>query len=174
MSWKDDGAIKRIFNTFNRLKTQIFQQDIDALKQVRASLEYYKKENINNNQLYAVVLALLIKERLRKGQSINTALFMIGNDVRSYTLNDQIHQLTAVINVNELSQFMDEKKVNVPKGKNIFEDTDELLEIWHKEYDKEFLQKILDSWTYEEVSDSFYNTANELLKDFEPAWNNKK
>lgn len=170
MSFKDDGAIKRIFNTFKRLKTQIFQQDIDALKQIQSSLEYYKKENVDNSQLYAIVLCLLIKERLRKGQSINTALHMVGHDIKSFPLNEQLHQLTAIINVNELYHFMRDKQIVVPKGKDIFEDTDELMDLWHEQYDKEFLKKILESWSYEEVRDNFYNTANEIIKDFEPVW----
>lgn len=167
MSWVTDKAVKRIFSTFKRLGKQIYKEDIDALKTINDALELQKKQNIDNNMLFAITLYLLIKERLRKGQSINTALYMIGHDLRSFDLVENINQLTAIINVNELQQFMKDKEVVIPKGKDIYNDTDELLDLWHKQYDKEFLDKILESWTFDEVKKSFENTVNEIIQNYQ-------
>lgn len=167
MSWKDENALKRIFNTFKRLEKNIFKQDIDALKHLNQTIELQKKQNIDSNILFAITLSLLIKERLRKGQSINAVLYMIGHDLRSFDLVENVRQLTALINANELQQFMKEKEVIIPKGKDVYNDTDELLELWYKQYDKEFLDKILESWSFDEVKKNFENTVNEIIQNYQ-------
>src|SRR6187402_1368754 len=156
MSWKDDNALKRIFSTFKRLKSNIFQQDIDALKQLQESLEFYKKQNVDRSKVYAVILCMLIKERTRR-MDINTALYMIGQDCK-HGLDFHIGTLTSQLICNDLNSFMKESKIDVPTQEKNPEELQKYIEQWHEKYDKDFLDRILNSWTDEEVSRQFYNT----------------
>jgi len=74
MSWKSDNSVKRIFNTFKRLKSQIFNQDIEALKQLNDELNYTQKSYVVDNLLFAKLLCYVINQNLHGCSDIKTAI----------------------------------------------------------------------------------------------------
>lgn len=165
MSWKDENAIKRIHNTFKRLGTKIFPEDKQALQQLNESLEFYKIKQTNDNKIYAKVLALLIKEYYSKNININTILECIDAELKS-PLPYHIELLSNRIRTTELTNYIETLRIDIPE--NEFNDVDALTkrenEFWdiHK---KSIFEEINKMWAVDEVSNKFYNSANEFLKD---------
>ena len=58
MSWKTENAVRRIYNSFKRVKSNIYKEDIEALKTVADALENAKKSYVNDNALFAKLLAV--------------------------------------------------------------------------------------------------------------------
>lgn len=166
MSYKDENAIKRIFNTFKRLNKNIFQQDIDALKQIKESLDFYKIRQVNDNKIYAKVLCLLIKERYMRLPDINMCIESVHRDIKLYSLGEQLEMLTIKLKTNHIASYLKECKIEVSSDE--FNDVEALTkrEIeWHDKYEKKLFDEIIKTWNTEFVTDKFYTTANEILQD---------
>jgi len=73
MSWHTDNAVKRIFNSFKRLKNQIFEQDIEALKLLNEELINNQKNYVNDNRLFLKLLAIHLKTEVDYFRDINFA-----------------------------------------------------------------------------------------------------
>ena len=58
MSWIEQKAVTRIFNTFKRLKAQVFSDDIEALKTISEAISENHKTNVNDHTLFTKLLAL--------------------------------------------------------------------------------------------------------------------
>src|SRR6478609_12103827 len=97
MSWKTQNAVQRIFNTFKRLKTQIFNQDIEALKLLNAELESKQKQYVNDNLLYAKLLCIALRYRTEYHTNIKMALKSIDSDL-NIPINEQIELLKLTLN----------------------------------------------------------------------------
>lgn len=166
MSYQDENSIKRIFNTFKRLSKNIFQQDVDALKHLKERLDFYKINQVNDNKVYAKMLCMLIKERYMRYKDINFALQTISKDLKGSSLDEHIELLTIKIRATEISTFLQSCKIDVPHDE--LEDYEALCkreEEWGKKFDKALLDKIIETWNTEFITDRFYTTANEMLQD---------
>lgn len=145
MSWKSDLAIKRIFNSFKRLKTQIFSQDIEALKTINTELENSQKEYVNDNLLYAKLLCYVLDRNLHYHDDIKTAIKNAA-DILKEPLEFHLEILHKNINDKNILKHIE--------GID-FENTDQ----------KELIKKLENSFTYKSIEKSFYNTANEFLRE---------
>lgn len=158
MSWKDQNAIKRIFNTFKRVKPQIYSQDIEALKQVAESIESSQSGYVNDNMLYAKLLAVVLRQNMELYGTMKFAIKDV-NTILSQPLENHLHHLTDSLNRKTEIEYL--KNIGF-KLDNITNDTDYSL---LKDNQKEIVVQLKKSWSYDNVSKSFYNTANDLLKD---------
>jgi hypothetical protein len=166
MSFKNENALKRIFNTFKRLNKNIFQQDIDALKQLKESLDFYKIQQVNDNKIYAKVLCMLIKERYMRYGDINFALKSISKDLKGTTLEEQLEMLTSKIRTTEIYTYLQQCKIDVPNNElNDYEALCKREEEWGNKYDKQLFDKIIETWNTDFITDRFYTSANEILQD---------
>ena len=148
MSWQDQTALRRIFNVFKRSKVNIYPEDINALKTLNESLEAYQKEFVNDNKLFAKLLSLQITQNVRYYGSIETALVALKDDLKN-TLDYNITFLQQELNQRALNDYLEQNKTITPETQNEFE------------------KKLLESWSLENVEKSFYNTANEIIKNID-------
>lgn len=145
MSWKTDNSIKRIFNTFKRLKSQIFIQDIDALKSLNSIIIESEKNYVNDNLLYAKLLCYVLDRNLHHHDDIKTAIKNAA-DILKEPLEFHLRMLHKNINDKNILKHIE----NID-----FEKTNQ----------EELIKKLENSFTYESVEKSFYNTANDFLKE---------
>jgi len=150
MSWQEQTALRRVFNVFKRNKTNVYPEDINALKTLNESLEAYQKEFVNDNKLFAKLLSLQITQNVRYYGSIETALIALKDDLKN-TLEYNITFLQQELNQRAVNDYFEQNKT-----KNIT-----------AENEKEFKKKLRESWSLENVQKSFYNTANEIIKNID-------
>lgn len=148
MSWQEQTALRRIFNVFKRSKVNIYPEDINALKTLNESLEAYQKEFVNDNKLFAKLLSLQITKNVRYYGSIETALIALKDDLKN-TLEYNITFLQQELNQRAVNDYLEQNKTITPENQ------------------KEFEKKLLESWSLENVKKSFYNTANEIIKNID-------
>jgi len=148
MSWQEQTALRRIFNVFKRNRTNVYPEDINALKTLNESLEAYQKQFVNDNKLFAKLLSLQITQNVRYYGSIETALVALKDDLKN----------PLEYNITFLQQELNQRTVNdfINQNKSIT-----------RENEKELQEKILESWSLENVEKSFYNTANEIIKNID-------
>lgn len=145
MSWREENAVKRIFSSFKRLKTQIFNQDIEALKLINESLENNKKSYVNDNLLYAKLLCYVLDRNLHYHDDIKIAIKNAA-DILKEPLEFHLAMLHKNINDKNILKHIE----NID-----FENTDQ----------KELIKKLENSFSFESVESSFYNTANDFLNE---------
>lgn len=163
MSWIEQKAVTRIFNTFKRLKAQVFNEDIEALKTISEAISENHKTNVNDHTLFTKLLALQLCQNVNHYGDMQTALKVL-NDELQQPLNYHLQFLTTYLNTAELKKFL--HSVDLDKGYKTIEELEQ-QKAKVKEHQKEFVEKLQKSWSYNEVEKSFYNTANGLLKDVE-------
>lgn len=146
MSWKDENAIKRIFNTFKRVKNQIYEQDVEALKQLKESIEIKDEINAKDNLLYLKLLTVVLKFNIDYYKDVNLAIKETSKYLAT-PLNNHLVILQMTLNNND--------KINFFKDKNI------------EDHSEEIINKLNTNWSLENVEKSLYKTANEFLKDIE-------
>jgi hypothetical protein len=148
MSWQEQTALRRIFNVFKRSKVNIYPEDINALKTINESLEAYQKKFVNDNKLFAKLLSLQITQNVRHYGSIETALVALKDDLKN-PLEYNIIFLQQELNQRAVNDYLEQNKTIIPETQN------------------EFTKKLLESWSLENVEKSFYNTANEIIKNID-------
>lgn len=161
MSWIHQNAIKRIFNTFKRLKGQIWEQDIDSLKLLSNLVETASKTHVDDNLLYAKLLAVHLKQEVEYSKDIR---FAIKNTsaLLSKPLSYHIEMLRIELNNTDLSEYF--KSIGLKSERDTIENRVKEKEII-SENQKEIIKKLNSFWDYDKVSKSFYNSANDFLKD---------
>lgn len=156
--WKTQNSLKRIFNTFKRLKSQIYSQDIEALKELSESLENNQKTYVNDNLLYAKLLSVILRQNMELYGDMKHAIKDV-NYVLAQPLENHILHLTRSLNKKAEIDYL--KSIGI-KFTNYKKDVDNPL---LNEKQTEILNMINKSWTYEMVTKSFYNSANDFLQD---------
>lgn len=156
MSWQDDKSVKRIFNTFKRLKSNIFNEDIEALKTINESLENNKINYINDNLLYAKLLCVILKQNTEYYGDIKTAIKSI-DDIFKKDLDYHLEFLRMSITNVEMEAYLK----SIGFSLNILKNDDDLL----KNNQKGIIEKLSKNWDIKLVKKSFFNTANSFLKD---------
>jgi hypothetical protein len=154
MSWQEQNALKRIFNVFKRNKTNVYQEDINALKTLNESLEAYQKQFVNDNKLFAKLLSIQIMQNVRYCGSIETALKLLKDDLKK-PIEYNLEILKTELNNTEVNNYL----------KSIQEISNNETIIFNNQ--KEIIDKILKSWSLENIEKSFYNTANEIIKNID-------
>lgn len=161
MSWKSDKAIARIVKTFQRVKNQIFSEDIEAIKTINETIALNEQKFVNDNILYAKLLCFIMYRNIDHFGSVKQSIKHIQANIFSYKLEEHIEMLRLHLNKNDFDEFLDTLGLS---SEFTGEKSDSDLEIL-KNNEKEVIQKLSKFWNYKKVEKSFYNTANEFLKD---------
>lgn len=156
MSWKTENSLKRIFNVFKRSKDKIYKEDIEALKYLNTELEIKLKTYVNDNLLYAKLLCYILNQKLHESNNIKTAI-KLSNDVIKEPLDYHIKLLAKNLNDIEKYNFLSSLGIDFSNDDNDFK----ILKI----HEQEILKKLEQEWTFKNVEDSFYNTANDFLRN---------
>lgn len=164
MSWKTDLAIKRIFNSFKRLKNQIFTQDIDALKTLKEEIENSQKEYVNDNILFLKLLSIHLKTELDYFKDVNFAKKNI-HKALSLPLSYHVEMLKMSLQQSDYENYAKEIGLSLDLFANK-ETKEKDKEILNKNQ-KEIIEKLKRVWDTKKIEQSLYNTANEFLKDVE-------
>jgi len=157
MSWIEENALKRVFNVYKRFKEQkgkLWDNDIEAIKTLSTALENNSKHYVNDNLLFAKLLCYCLDKNLHLNGDMKAAIKNVA-DVLKEPLNERIAMLTMNLNNQELNNYFKSLGLNIEHEKK-----SDL-----KKVTPEMVTKIKSNWTSETVTKSFYNTANDLLKD---------
>lgn len=157
MSWLSDNAVKRIFNAFKRSKDKIYKEDIDALKLLNDELINSQKQYVNDNILYAKLLSVILMHEIRYFKDMKMAIKNV-NGMFLLPLENHIENLRNELNTNDVNLYFESIGIDLNSDKN----EDKIIE----NNQKEIIEKLNKFWDYLKVEKSFYNTANDFLKDF--------
>jgi hypothetical protein len=164
MSWKEDNALDKILNVFKRFKEQkgkIYDNDIEALRTLKEASVNRSETHVNDNILFAKLLAIQLRQEIDYFGDVQMAIKSISANLgepMGYHIEKLRMQINNTADINHFKSIgidisLDTKAAR-QEHKNILESEQ-----------KEFFNKISNYWNYEKVSSSFYNTANDLLKD---------
>ena len=162
MSWKEDNAIKRIYNAFMRNKPKIYAEDVNALKVVIDAIDESDKKHTVDNILFAKLLSIQIRQNLEFYGSMEVSLKKIDDELKR-PLNYQTQILHKTLNSVEFDTYLKSIGLNVNfiTTKEDEKKNNEIIFKQQKEISKNFIK----DWSLEVVEKSFYKTANELIKN---------
>jgi len=156
MAWKETNAIRRIYNVFKRSKDKIYTEDIEALKLINEKIENDAKISVNDNLLYAKLLCVYLRLYVLEYGNIKTAIRK-ANDEMQMPISGQIELLKIALNQKEIHSYLSGLGIKL----NNINDQPEII----SDNQKNIIEKLKSQWSFENVEKSFYNTANDLLKD---------
>jgi len=160
MSWSTDNAVKRIFNSFKRLKNQIFEQDIEALKLLNEELINSQKQYVNDNILFAKLLSHVLRNELKHQGNMKMAIKSIDSILKT-PITHHTEFLRMELNHKDFLEYMEGLGIETDHLTHKENNNDLIL----TDNQKEVQDKLLNFWNYDKVEKSFYNSANEFLKD---------
>jgi len=162
MSWKTENALKRVFSSFERLKDKIYKEDVRALKLLNDELKNSEIKYVNDNLLFAKLLCYTFNQNLHYYGNIKTAIKST-SDILKEPLGFHLQNLHKNINSKKIEEFLLLKGFELDHLNHKENSNDNLL----KENEKEIIDLIKKDFSFESVSNSFYNSANEFLKETE-------
>jgi hypothetical protein len=139
MSWQNKKHITKIFNAFKRNKERIYKEDIEALKNLDEFINESSKTLTKDNLIYAKLLCVFLRQNVHHYKDIKFAIKELKFQL-NIPLDRQIELLTYDLNLISLQNETDAKEV---------------------------FKKMDNAWSKEQVEKSFYNSANDLLKEIE-------
>ena len=160
MSWHTDNALKRIVNVFKRSKEKVYKEDITALQLLNDELVNSQKKYVTDNILFAKLLSHVLINDLKHYGSMKMAIKNIDGILKT-PLDNQIEFLRLELNNKDFVEYMESLGIEM----NHLDHKENKNNIILKENQKEVKEKLLKFWDYEKINKSFYNTANEFLKD---------
>jgi len=139
MSWQNKKHITKIYNAFKRNKERIYKEDIEALKNLDEFINESSKNLTKDNLIYAKLLCVFLRQNIHYYKDIKFAIKELKFQL-NIPLDRQIELLTYDLNLITLQ--------NETEAKEVF-------------------KKMDNAWSKEQVEKSFYNSANDLLKEIE-------
>jgi hypothetical protein len=139
MSWENKRYVTKIFNAFKRNKQGIYKEDIEALKNLDEFINESSKNLTKDNLIYAKLLCVFLRQNIHYYKDIKFAIKELKFQL-NIPLDRQIELLTYDLNLITLQNETDAKEV---------------------------FKKMDNAWSKEQVEKSFYNSANDLLKEIE-------
>lgn len=139
MSWELKRNVTKIFNAFKRNKERIYKEDIEALKNLDEFINESSKSLTKDNLLYAKLLCVFLRQNIHHYKDVKFAIKELKFQL-NIPLDRQIELLTYDLN---------------------------LIELQKQETPEAVLDKLKKPWSKEVVEKSFYNSANDLLKEIE-------
>jgi hypothetical protein len=139
MSWLHKKNVTRIFNAFKRNKERIYKEDIEALKSIDDLIDSISQQTTKDNLVYAKLLCVFLRQNIHYYKDIKFAIKELKFQL-NIPLDKQIELLTYDLNLISLQNENDAKEV---------------------------FKKMDNAWSKEQVEKSFYNSANDLLKEIE-------
>ena len=158
MSWKDKQHITRIFNSFKRNKANIYPEDINALKSLNEVIEDSSKGIATGNLIFAKLLCLYMKQNANYYKGVKVAVKGLQSELKK-PLDYHLQMLTKELNNIELINYFESKGIDLSNAY--------CEKVIKQEDDRDIINKLKTEWTFEIVEKSFYNSANDLLKDIE-------
>lgn len=160
-----------INKAINRLKYTISNQnkpnatDAEALNEVLKYISEIQEVNIKSNLLFAKLFALYLTKKCEDMQSIDEAIKVSYLALKT-PLEADIELLSNRIKINELLKYVNTLTIDV--NEDDLKDVDYCIQsentFWTV-HQKAVLKKISDLWTKDHVTEHFYLTVNEFLKD---------
>ena len=167
MSWKVENAIKKVFGCFSRNKKTIYESEIEALKIIVNEINNHNKALVHNNEVYAKLLAMHIKNEYRKYKSIDFAITQINKDLKK-PLEYHLNVLSNCIISTEYLNYLKSLDIEATQEEQSTIDGLEKLEVkFFKQHEKGILDKLKTAYSDKEIKEKFYLTANDFLKDVE-------
>lgn len=161
MSWHSDNALKRILNVFKRSKEKVYKEDIAALQLLNDELVNSQEKYVNDNQLYAKLLCCILKNNLDNYGNMKIAIAK-SKDILNTPLGNHIEFLRMKLNEIDTRDYLESLNIDL----NNYSDSQDLeINKILLDNQKEVKEKLSKFWNYEKIEKSFYNTANEFLKD---------
>lgn len=139
MSWFHKKNVTRIFNAFKRNKERIYKEDIEALKNIDELIDSISQQTTKDNLVYAKLLCVFLRQNIHYYKDIKLSIKELQYQLK-IPLNTQLEMLTYDLNLIELQKLESAEQV---------------------------FEKMDNAWTREQVEKSFYNSANDLLKEIE-------
>jgi hypothetical protein len=139
MSWQNKKHISRIFNAFKRNKERIYKEDIEALKSLDELISKESEQTTKDNLIYAKLLCVFLRQNIHYYKDVKFAIKELKFQL-NIPLDRQIELLTYDLNLIELQKLESAEQV---------------------------FEKMDNAWSKEQVEKSFYNSANDLLKEIE-------
>jgi len=165
MSWQIENAKKRVFNVFKRNKDKIYKEDIEALKTINTELELKRDKYVNDNLLFAKLLVYVLDRNVHHNGDIKASIKIVAGILKE-PLDYHLQMFQTNLNQKGIDNYLETLGLNLDhleNNKEIKINNDKIL----KENEKEIIEKLKVNWTFENVSKSIYNTANEFLKDID-------
>jgi hypothetical protein len=164
MSWTEQNAFKRIYNVFKRNKSNVYSQDIEALKLLKETFENNNRNFVTKNTLFAKLLAIQLNQNLMYYGSIEEAIKKIKSDL-SLSLDYNLLLLQTNLNNTELTNYFNSLGVNTSNPNLLTDEQKQNDKNIISDKQKEIIEQLKKNWDFELVEKSFVKTANELLKD---------
>jgi hypothetical protein len=139
MSWENKRYITKIYNAFKRNKERIYKEDIEALKSLDELISKESEQTTKDNLIYAKLLCVFLRQNVHYYKDIKFAIKELKFQL-NIPLDRQIELLTYDLNLIELQKLESAEQV---------------------------FEKMDNAWSKEQVEKSFYNSANDLLKEIE-------
>jgi hypothetical protein len=164
MSWSEQNALKKVVSVFKRSKERnvpIYDKDIEAIKTLNTALENASKSYVNDNILFAKLLVYVLDRNVHHNGDIKASI-KIAADILKEPLDYHLQMFQKNLNQKGIDNYLQSLGLNMDHldhSKEKQETNDKIL----KENQKEIIKKMQTNWTYDNVSKSFYNTANEFL-----------
>lgn len=156
MSWKSDRSIERIVKLFKRAKSQVFDEDIKAIKTISETIEENEKKYVTDNILYTKLLCHSLNLSLHHHGNMKMAIKEADN-VFKMSLREHLEVITRNLNNQEVINYLKAFGVDFESYQN----NPEII----AEFEHQIIERLQTNWELTKVSKSFYNTANEFLRD---------
>lgn len=154
-------AIKRLKYTISN-KNKPNGTDAEALNHVLKHISEIQQANVNSNLLFAKLFALYLTKTNRNIQSIDEAI-KLSYLALKMPLAGHIELLSDCIRTTELTSYVNSLTIDV-KDEDL-ENLDKVENEFWSVHQKAIFSKIKALWTKEHITDHFYLTVNEFLKD---------
>jgi len=167
MRWKVENAIKKVYACFSRNKKTVYESEIDAFKIMVDEINNHNKALVHNNEVYAKLLAMHIKNEYRRYRDVNFTIKKINDDLK-YSLGFHLSELSNCIISLEFVQYLQTLEVEATEEEqSTIEGLERLEDKFFKHHEKGIFDKIKTSYSKTEIENKFILTANDFLKDVE-------
>ena len=166
MSWIEQNALKRVFNVYKRfkeLKGKLWDNDIEALRTLSTAIENNSKHYVNDNKLFAKLLAIQLRQEVSYFQNVKEAIANVGRGLNN-PLEYHIEMLRLELNNSDDMKYF--KELGLDSERDTRETRAKKIDILENNQ-KEIIDKVKNFHNYDRVEKSFYNTANDFLKDLD-------
>jgi hypothetical protein len=160
MSWVTDNAFKRIVNVFKRSKEKVYKEDIEALQLLNDEFVNNQKNYVNDNILFAKLLNYALRNELKHQGSMKMAIKSIDSILKT-PISNHTEFLRLELNHKDFLEYVESLGIETDHLNHKENNNDLIL----TENQKEVQDKLTKFWNYDKVEKSFYNSANEFLKD---------
>ena len=166
MSWKSQKHLKRIFNLFKRAKEKkiLFQEDIDAFKELSDIIDELTQMQIKDNLLFQKLVANYLFMQTLNNCDIKQSIKKV-NEILCESLENHLEKLKIALNDKEIINYFNSLGIKEYDGKiETIEDLEKNKELVSTNQ-QEIIKKLNSSYEFKSVEKSFNRTIYEMLMD---------